>query len=439
MLKALQDKKAALVKEAKELLATANANDDGNLTAEQETKYKDLTDKIASANLQISRLQAMADEERSMAASSDVSAANDQVVKHAANSATVREVIEDKPFESLAEQLNAIRMAASPQPVIDPRLSTGAAAGASSSVPSDGGFLIQQDFATEIVSRSYEIGAISSRVRRVPVSGNGLKMNAIDESSRANGSRFGGVQAYWEGEGDTANAKKPKFRQMDLKLNKLIGLMYATDELLQDAAAFDSVARQAFADEVNFMVEESIVEGNGAGKPLGFTQGGSLVTVSKETGQAAQTLIAENIIKMWSRCWGRSRQNAVWLINQDIEPQLFTMSIDVGTGGVPIYQPANGLSGQPFSTLLGRPVVPVEHAATIGTVNDIMLVDLSQYLMIDKGGAKQDVSMHVRFIYDESAYRIVYRCDGQPIWNTPLTPKNGSNTLSPFVTLATRS
>jgi HK97 family phage major capsid protein len=129
----------------------------------------------------------------------------------------------------------------------------------------------------------------------------------------------------------------------------------------------------------------------------------------------------------------------VWIINQDIEPELFELSIPVGTGGIPVYQPANGLADAPFSTLMGRPVIPVEHCATLGTVNDIALVDFSQYLMIDKGTPKQDVSIHVRFINDESAFRIVYRVDGQPIWNSALTPKKGSNTLSPYITLATRS
>lgn len=442
MLKALREKKATLVKQAKELLATAGDNEDGNLTDEQQESYDGLMAQIEATDKSITRHEALADVERTLTpAAADLTEQNDAENKPAAGSVSVKTVAEDKPFASLAEQLNAIRQAAAPQATIDPRLKTGAIAGASESVPSDGGFLVQQDFASEIVSRSYDIGAISSRVRRIPVSGNsnGLKINAIDETSRANGSRYGGVNAFWEGEGDSPAAKKPKFRQMDLKLNKLIGLMYATDELLQDSAAFDAIAREAFAEEINFMVEESIVEGNGSGKPLGFTQGGSIVTVAKEAGQAADTIVAENVINMWSRCWGRSRQNAVWLINQDIEPQLFTMSLDVGTGGVPLYQPANGLAGAPYSTLMGRPVIPVEHAATLGDANDIALVDLSQYLMIDKGAPKQDVSVHVRFIYDESAFRIVYRVDGQPIWNSPLTPKNGNNTLSPFVNLAARA
>ena len=126
------------------------------------------------------------------------------------------------------------------------------------------------------------------------------------------------------------------------------------------------------------------------------------------------------------------------MINQDVEPQLSQMTITVGTGGIPVYMPAGGVSGAQYSTLFGRPVIPVEQANTIGSLGDISLVDLSQYLLIDKGGINAASSIHVRFIYDESVFRFIYRVDGMPIWKSSLQPFKGSNTLSPFVTLAAR-
>lgn len=439
-IKALRDKKAALIKDGNDLLALAKDNADGLLTDEQQTKHDAIMKDLKRVNANLASAEAMAEEERSMTPAASVSeettrTQNNVRVEVGADLATQR------PFTSFAEQLHAIRAAASPERVIDPRLSVGAAAGASEKIASDGGFLVQSDFSNEILNRVYENGALTSRVRRVPISAgsNGLKINAVKETSRANGSRMGGVTMSWEGEGDAATASKPKFRQIDMKLKKLIGLMYTTDELLEDSVAFNNIATQAFADETEFMVESALFEGNGAGQPLGFMNSGALVTVSKESGQSADTINSTNILKMWARCWGRSRKNAVWLINQDIEPQLFAMNLATGTGsGQAVYMPPNGLADAPFATLMGRPVIPVEHAATLGDVGDISLVDLSQYLMIDKGAPKQAVSMHVRFIYDESAFRITYRCDGQPIWESPLTPKKGSNTLSPFVTLEAR-
>ena len=101
--------------------------------------------------------------------------------------------------------------------------------------------------------------------------------------------------------------------------------------------------------------------------------------------------------------------------------------------------PANGLSGQPFNTLFGKPVIPIEQAATLGTVGDIILADLQSYLVAEKGGIETASSIHVRFLFDESLLRMVYRLDAQPIYASALTAYKGTDTLSPFVVLATRA
>lgn len=341
----------------------------------------------------------------------------------------------EKRFASFGEQLMAAYRAAMPGGKVDERLSTRAASGLNESTPSDGGFLVQQDFVTELLKRTYETGILASKVKKIPIStnANGMKINAIDEDSRANGSRWGGVQTYWEGEADEITASKPKFRQMELSLKKLTGLCYATDELLQDAAALEAVIRQAFAEEFGFKIDDAILSGSGEGEPLGILNSGAIVTVAKEASQT-DTITVENLIKMWNRLWSRSRANAVWYINQELEPYLYTLKI----GDKPVYIPAGGLSEKPYGTLFGRPVVPIEQCSAAGEVGDIILADIGQYLLIDKGGIKSASSIHVRFLYDENVFRFIYRVDGKPIWTKPLTPYKGSATVSPFVTLAKR-
>lgn len=341
----------------------------------------------------------------------------------------------EKRFSSFGEQLMAAYRAAMPGGKVDERLSTRAASGLNETTPSDGGFLVQQDFVTELLKRTYETGILASKVKKIPIStnANGMKINAIDEDSRANGSRWGGVQTYWEGEADEITASKPKFRQMELSLKKLTGLCYATDELLQDAAALEAVIRQAFAEEFGFKIDDAILSGSGEGEPLGILSSGAIVTVAKEASQT-DTITVENLIKMWNRLWSRSRANAVWYINQELEPYLYTLKI----GDKPVYIPAGGLSEKPYGTLFGRPVVPIEQCSAAGEVGDIILADIGQYLLIDKGGIKSASSIHVRFLYDENVFRFIYRVDGKPIWTKPLTPYKGSATVSPFVTLAKR-
>ena len=345
----------------------------------------------------------------------------------------------DQPWESLGQQLMAIKdFAISRGMQRDARLK---ATGLSEGQASEGGFLVQTDYATSLLEKVYADSSVVSRVTRMPISGNSnaLKIPAVSETSRADGSRFGGIRAYWLNEAGTKTASQPAFDQVSLELKKLIGLCYATDELLQDAPALESWIRMAFAKEFDFKLVDAVLNGDGSGKPLGIESAPATISASAETGQAADTVLYENIINMWARLYAPCRPNAVWLISQDIEPQLFSMSMAVGTGGVPVYMPAGGISGQPYGTLMGRPVLPVEQCDNLGDVGDILLADLSQYIMIDKGSMQSASSIHVNFTTDETAFRFVYRVDGQPWWRSALTPFNGGNTQSPFVNLASRT
>ena len=349
----------------------------------------------------------------------------------------------DQHFKTFGEQLQAIARASlsgkAGNYVQDSRL-VRAPTGAGEVDPTGGGFLVQTDFQTAIFMLAHDMGELLGRVNKIPISANanGLKINAVDETSRATGSRWGGVQSYWVNEGDTITKTKPKFRRVEFDLHKLFSIAYITDELLADSTAMMSVLGQAFSEEIMFMTEDAIFEGSGAGLPLGFMNSPALVQVAKQNGQATQTIVKENIDAMWSRAWGRSRKNAVWLINQLVEPQLNQLNQAVGTGGQLVYLPPGGLSAAPYATLYGRPVVTTEYNSAVGTPGDITLVELSPYTLVDEGGVQSATSMHIAFLTDEMAFRITYRVDGKPMWYAPLTPFKGGQTLSPFVALATR-
>lgn len=440
---ALLEQRGRLKDEGDKLLAVAR--DEGRtLTEDEEKRFAAIEDGMNRINADVAREQRWRESQRN-APALDVDDPEPQTAQLPTNPVpSAKDYKGPRLFGSIAEQLQAIQAAATGRGV-DPRLMElqAAAQGAGEAVPADGGYLVQQDFANEIMRLMHDRGQLLSRVRRIPVSGNGLKLNAIDESSRADGSRGGAVRGYWVDEGSAPTASRPKFKRVNLELKKVAALGYASDELLADAGAMSAIFTDEFANELIFKVEDAIYEGDGAGKPTGFANSNvnpAFISVSKETGQGAATIVANNVIKMRSRLWAPSRANSVWFINQDTEPQLSLMTITVGTGGVPVYMPASGLSEDGYDRLYGRPVVPIEFAATLGTVGDIVLADLSQYVLIDKGGVRQDTSMHVAFTTAEQAFRALLRVDGQSLWSSALTPFKGTgNTQSPFVGLATRS
>ena len=325
---------------------------------------------------------------------------------------------------------------------VDERLFIGAAVtGTSQGEGASLGILVPPSFSTQIWDEQ-NAGAenLLSQTDQFTIPGDSLTMPANGETSRATGSRYGGVRGYWVGEGQQISSSKPKVRALKLEPKELAVLVYATDKLIRNSAAAGQFITKAASDEIRFMTGDSIINGDGQGKPLGLLAAASTVEASAEAGQAATTLVAENVINMWSRMHARARQGAVWYINQEIEPQLFTMTIDSGTAGQLIYMPAGGLSGAMYGSLFGRPVVPIEYCSALGTAGDIILTNLKWYASgIKSAGIRNDASIHLRFDYNETAFRFLFEVDGQPWLASALTPFKGSNTLGAAITIATRS
>jgi len=319
----------------------------------------------------------------------------------------------------------------------DPRLAA-AATGMGTAVPSDGGFAVPLEVAAGIERDMFASGDLLSRVDARTITGDAIAYNVVDETSRATGSRQGGVTGYWVDQGTAPTASQTRLARVELKLRKVGALGYMTDELVSDAAALGGELESMFTDELVFQVEDAITEGTGAAQPLGYLLAPCLVTVAKETGQAAATINTANLSKMWARMNPRSKKTAVWLINGDAGPQLDFLSIPAGTSALePRFVNYNS---EGILTIKGRPVVETEYNATVGTVGDIVLFDGKKYRLIRKGGVEQASSIHVRFAQGEQVFRAFYRVDGQMMPRAPLTPfKGGANTLSPVVALATRA
>lgn len=338
----------------------------------------------------------------------------------------------DKEFANDGEFFMAVKTAALYPARADARLRSRKvvdATGMSEGVPADGGYLLQPQTSARILENMYQTGEILSRVARDPIGAgsNSITYNGIDEISRKNGSRKGGITAGWLGEGGTLSASKPKFRQVEIKLRKLGALCYATDEQLEDLPNLESWLSRSVPEELRFMAEDAIIEGTGGGMPLGILNAPALLSLPRA--ETSKVLFAD-IVNMWSRRYA-GVNDYVWLIHQDVTPQLDQMVI--GTEAPPRFVDY-GVDG--VMRMKGRPVIEVEYAQTLGTAGDILLASLSQYQVIDKGDVLQASSIHVQFLTDETAFRFIYRINGAPLWHSPVEPKNGSKTISPFVSLS---
>jgi HK97 family phage major capsid protein len=337
----------------------------------------------------------------------------------------------DGQFKSFGEFITAI----APMNVsrgVDPRLKVlGEGAG------DQGGFLVPEQFTTQLLSLSLEDSIVRPRAFRLPMSSLNLSLPTIVDTTHAT-NVFGGVRAYWTPESGSYTASEPSFGRVTLTAKKLTAYTSAANELLADAAiSLEALLMRLFPQALAYFEDDSFINGVGGGQPVGIINADALITVAKETGQAATTIVAENIDKMYSRMLPSSRARAVWVAHPDTMPQIVAMSRSVGTGGSAAVM--SNLTGSAPATLYGRPLLLSEKCQTLGTAGDLFFVDFGYYVIGDRQSLSMAASPHVRFQNDETVWRFTERLDGRPWLESALTPRNGSNTLSPFVNLATRS
>lgn len=349
---------------------------------------------------------------------------------------------EVRPFRNFGEQLQAIRnVAVTHKP--DGRLEriNDSVLGGNEATGADGGFAVQEDFVTDIMDSAVQGSELLRRLDGYTVSAksNSARWLQLNETNVST-SVFGGVQMFWAAEGSGVDPSKPAFREMKLDLDKMLGFAYATDELLEDAPFMSGLYERGFALAGDRLLTEAVLSGDGVGKPLGVLSSDALITVAKESGQAASSLLGANIVKMWSRLLTRQRKNAVWVMHPDLEVELPGLSITSrGSAEKFLWDPEGGLAGLDYQRILNRPVIFDDNCAALGSKGDILLIDPQQYILLKKGTAKTGWSIHVQWLTDQSCFRIVYRVSGAPKVNSPVTLKNSSSTRSAFVTLAARA
>ena len=454
MRKKLLEQRAAAIARCDELSAIRETRE---LTEAEQVEFRSTLDKakqlgediLAAEELDRERAEQQVAEQRAAAAPAQ------QRPNSAPGHLEVHDNAEDVPFPDFGDFLRAVQVNATER-TMDPRLRKSdirnpqvrAAAGMNEEVASSGGFLVMTEIGAMIEKAAFETGMLASKTTKIPLgpNSNGMKLPGIDETSRVDGSRWGGVRGYWLNEAGSLTSSKPKFRNIELGLNKLAVLVYATDEMLADATTLGSVIQRSASEEFGFKLDDAVVRGTGAGVPLGILNAACTVSVSKETSQVAASILYENISKMRARMLPRSFANAQWFINVDCMPQLEKMFIphknvagSENVSGQSVWMPPRGAQDPPNGTIFGRPVNVVEQCETVGTVGDIILADLGMYLMTTKGGVQAASSIHVNFLTDETAFRFIMRTDGQPSLNSAITPYKGTGTLSSFVTLATRA
>lgn len=332
-------------------------------------------------------------------------------------------------FKDFGEFAISVRAAANGRS--DPRLMAQATFG-NEAVGSQGGFAVPPEFAAQIMATLDGEESLMAHCHQIEIASNRLQVPA-DEAPAWGTS---GIVAAWEGEGVTLAQQKPELKENEFNLHRLKALVPVTDELDNDSPALADWLTWRFAEAILWKMNSAIVSGTGNGMPMGILNAASTLSVTKESGQAAGTILGANILKMYSRMLASSQARAVWIANPDALIHLGGVSLE---SGAPAYLAGNG-QGAPGGYLMGRPVLFTEASQAIGTRGDIVLSDLSNYVVAKRRGDPNiEHSIHLWFDQAVNAYRVIFRADGMPMLHAPITPPNSSNTRSINVVLETRA
>lgn len=303
-----------------------------------------------------------------------------------------------------------------------------------------GGIAVGRTMLPGVLQLGFEGDPTAGRTQAIPMATPMVDMIARTDKDHTS-SVSGGFTVTRKPEAASASSTRATMEAVTLKASSLFGLAYATEEILADSPiSFVAVIEAGFRDQFAHQILSEKLRGKGGNEYLGVLTAlaasglGPTVSVAKETGQAAATILALNAIRMRARCWGYS--NAVWIANHDTYPQLATLSIAIGVAGQLVYQQST-VEDRP-DTLLGRPIFYSEYPSTLGTQGDLVLGNWSQYLEGLYQPLQSAESIHVRFVNHERTFKLWQRNAAAPWWKSALTPNKGANTLSPWVVLDNR-
>ncbi len=418
----IEKMRARLAAIANELKAFAGVS---TFTNEQTTQVNALNEEYETLTKNIETAEKVADMQAKLSTSTRKTSATGEVEN------VVKTPAAQGGFDSMGEFFVAVKKASTGE--IEPRLKNSAA---KESIGEDGGFLVPETLMTQIAKKLQADESLLARTSQFLVAGNTMSLPTDETAPWTNG-----VQAYWVAEGVAPADSKNKFGQASWRLHKLAALVKTTDELLEDSVGLESYIQRSAPAAIMHKVNEAILSGNGVGKPTGILNSAFKVKIAKEVGQAADTVVARNIIKMYSAMIPSSRANAVWYINPGVEQQLMTLKDDNGNFIYLAPGSAFNMSNSPYGLLLGRPVLPlIGGMKALGDEGDIIFCDLSYYYTILKSsGIKNAVSTHLLFDKDQTAYKFILRIDGSCPFKAPITTQFGNYQMSGVVTLEDRA
>lgn len=436
--KELRDRMMALLSE----MESAQSEGDEERFTAAEAEIEEVRAKLAKAEEREAKLAKAREEIRARA--TQVAQENERRGAMAMSAISGGSRVEVNPedrarFDSLGQNVReAFYFHQNKRGIVGGVMEARASAGYAERPDEKGGILLQEDLVVDMGIQQVTTPGIIEMCRQLTIQGNAVRIPHPKNYDQSAGHTGVGT-ATWMGEAGVLTPAAGSFEQRRYEMKKVGSIVPITDDLMDDVRFMESLIRTMVPLDLRASIHKSIISGDTPSEPSGILGATALISIAKEDSQQAATVVFENIVKMWAQLLPSSKTNAVWIVHPSVIPQLQQMAIVVGTGGLPVYLPPAGVSGAPHGSLFGRPVIEDQYCSVLGTKGDIILADMSQYMLVMKGGVKEAVSMHLYFTSDQGAMRFVQRADGGVYPSSVYTLADGSYEMGSFITLDARA
>jgi HK97 family phage major capsid protein len=379
-LQELLDKRAALIKQAREVLDTADA-EKRNMSAEERSKYDAIMADVDDLNEDIKRVRQVEQAERNLEKRDD-SGIRPEVVTPENRS---QQALSTEEYRSA--YLSYLRQGMNIGQDEFRAMSIGSAG--------NGGYLVPTELANAIMRSLPDVSAVRNHARVIQLQHDREIPIANDR----------GV-VYWTGEASDYTESTPSYAKEALGAYKLTYLVKLSEELLADTG-FDLFAELSknYADLAGAAMEAKFCQGTGTGEIGGLIAGGSAGKVAA----AADALVADELIDFIYSLKKQYRRKGIVLLNGNTAKAI--RKLKNGSTGEYLWQPALA-AGQPDS-LLGHPVEESEGMPDIAAdATPIIFGDLSYYTIAERG-TRSIQRLNERYAdKGQVGFRVFERLDG---------------------------
>lgn len=310
--------------------------------------------------------------------------------------------------------------------------------GLSERIPSEGGVLVPERLRSRILTYMTK-GVISRRATPITMDSLRVPIPVLDNPNQSTTQGpLGGLIFAMVEEGAAITPTTPAFGAMALEARKAMGYLQGIpNELLEDATPFtEDFLPRIIGMGLDWWIDDMcIYVGSGVGEPQALVNAPGAVTVTRGT---ASKILHADVIGMLKQLHPASKSSAVWLASEDAWDWLLEVYFQVGTApsGQDVSPPNVLLFNNGKWELFGVEIIPNDHQPSVGTQGDLMLVDLSLYLLGLRNEMTIDIGDQVpgQFASAQSDIRIRQRIDARFWPQQTITLANGKIT-SPLVVL----